>query len=177
MTRKLWIFIHLYLAAFFSPMVVLMALTGGLYLVGIKGAVDYQTLGVVDRQITPGADLEEQVDAALAEFGIDASFAYVKDGGDAFTTRPTSRTHYKLVPGADRTEVLRGRPDLVSALIELHKGHGPPLFKWYQKVFAVGLVLIVASGVYLGLQAPGLRRRALITTAAGIAVLLVLAST
>ena len=37
--RKLWIRIHLYVAAFFLPMLLAMATSGGLYLNGIKGAV------------------------------------------------------------------------------------------------------------------------------------------
>ena len=38
--RALWVKIHLYIAAFFSPMLLMMAVSGGLYLLGIKGTVE-----------------------------------------------------------------------------------------------------------------------------------------
>ena len=40
MNRKTLITIHMYLSAFFAPMVLLVAISGGLYLIGIKGSVE-----------------------------------------------------------------------------------------------------------------------------------------
>ena len=42
MSRKLLINIHLYLAAFFTPVLLIMAISGGLYLMGIKGSYTEQ---------------------------------------------------------------------------------------------------------------------------------------
>ncbi|MBL6696849.1 MAG: hypothetical protein ISQ00_00785, partial [Luminiphilus sp.] len=39
MTRALLIKLHLYLSAFFSAAIILVAVSGGLYLIGIKGSV------------------------------------------------------------------------------------------------------------------------------------------
>ena len=42
MNRKLIISVHMYLSAFFTPAVLLMATSGGLYLTGIKGKVEQE---------------------------------------------------------------------------------------------------------------------------------------
>ena len=44
MDRKLLITIHMYLAAFFTPAVLLVAISGGLYLAGFKGDVEQKTI-------------------------------------------------------------------------------------------------------------------------------------
>jgi hypothetical protein len=44
MDRKLLITIHMYLAAFFAPAVLLVAISGGLYLAGVKGNVEQETI-------------------------------------------------------------------------------------------------------------------------------------
>ena len=44
MNRKLLITIHMYLAAFFAPAVLLVAISGGLYLIGVKGEVEQETI-------------------------------------------------------------------------------------------------------------------------------------
>ena len=59
--------------------------------------------------------------------------------------------------------------------MELHMGHGPGLFKNFQKMFALGLLLIILSGLWLGLSSSGLRRRTLVISSAGAAVFLLLA--
>ena len=48
MARILLIKLHLYFSAFFSAAIVLVALSGGLYLIGIKRSVDQQLVGTVD---------------------------------------------------------------------------------------------------------------------------------
>ena len=44
MDRKILITIHMYLAAFFAPAVLLVAISGGLYLAGVKGKVEQETI-------------------------------------------------------------------------------------------------------------------------------------
>ena len=61
---------------------------------------------------------------------------------------------------------------LVKQLVELHKGHGPGLFKTLQKIMAVGLVIILLSGFWLGVSSEALRAPTLITTIAGLVIAL-----
>jgi hypothetical protein len=65
--------------------------------------------------------------------------------------------------------VLERNPSVLRALIELHKGHGPELFVWMQKIMALALLLILLSGLLLGYLSPVLRRKTLLTSAIGVA--------
>ena len=161
MDRKLLITIHLYLSAFFAPAVLLVAISGGLYLLGIKGEVEEQVIySSDDVAIDSNSDsLKTDVAALLNSAGVDSySFEYVKVKGTSLYTRPTSSDHYIIKMNPDHLEVVHARPSLQSRLIELHKGHGPTAFKTFQKAFAVGLVFIIISGLWLGVSATRLRR-------------------
>lgn len=173
MNRKLLITLHLYLAAFFAPTVLLVAISGGLYLAGIKGTVEQETIFTstditIDSQ---SASLDADVAALLVAAGIEAySFEYVKVSGENLYTRPTSADHYIVRPTSNGVEVIHAQPNLQSRMIELHKGHGPTAFKTFQKAFAVALTFIVLSGLWLGISAVRLRRVTLLTAAAGVLV-------
>ncbi|MCD8520788.1 MAG: PepSY domain-containing protein [Saccharospirillaceae bacterium] len=175
--RKTLVSVHLYLASFFAPMIIIMAVSGGLYLFGIKGTTLYTDIGQVDGATlnAKSPTLNDDVQALLKRAGIDTGFEYVKDKGNSFYTRPTSREHYLLQQQGDTVVIKRGEPDLQATLMELHKGHGPSLFKWLEKIFALGLVLIMASGLYLGLQSPMLKNKTLALSGAGLVVFLLLA--
>ena len=170
--RSLWIKIHLYLAAFFAPMLIIVAISGGLYLIGEKGEIN--ATPVVLNEMTlidpESAALDQDVRDLLAANNIDHDFEYVKVKGSSLFTRPTSRTHYEFKISASGMTVTKNEVDLQKAMIELHKGHGPLWFKNLQKVMALGLLVILTSGLWLGLQSPGLRMPTLVTTIAGAIV-------
>jgi hypothetical protein len=173
MNRKLLITIHMYLAAFFAPAVMLVATSGGLYLAGIKGKVEqaaiYRSSDVtIDSEST---SLQADVTALLTSAGVESySFEYVKVSGTTLYTRPTSADHYIIKSNTDGVEVIHARPNLQSRMIELHKGHGPSAFKTFQKAFAAGLLFIILSGLWLGISSTRLRRSTLLTATAGAAV-------
>ena len=173
MDRKLLITIHMYLSAFFAPAVLLVAISGGLYLIGIKGEVAQETIyrgepGIIDTRST---SLERDVTALLSEAGVEGfSFEYVKVKGNTLYTRPTSSQHYIVNLNSDVVEVVHATPSLQKRMIELHMGHGPTAFKTFQKAFALGLIFIIVSGLWLGLAADRLRRSTSLTVAAGTLV-------
>lgn len=173
MDRKLLITIHMYLAAFFAPAVLLVAFSGGLYLLGVKGEVEqeiiYSSSEVrIDNQ---SASLEADVAALLARAGVESySFEYAKVSGTTVYTRPTSSDHYLIKSSAVGVEVIHARPSLQSRMIELHKGHGPTNFKTFQKAFAIALIFIILSGLWLGVSAARLRRSTLLTVATGAVI-------
>lgn len=178
MNRKTLITIHMYLAAFFAPFVLLVSISGGLYLVGVKGEVQQASIYEQARPHldTKSPDLKGEVERLLADAGVEGySFEYVKVSGSRLFTRPTSREHYVINQGAGSVEVIHAQPSLQSRLVELHKGHGPTAFKTFQKVFALGLLCVILSGLWLGLSAAHLRRKTLLTAAGGVAVFLLLA--
>ena len=51
--------------------------------------------------------------------------------------------------------------------MELHKGHGPRVYRTYQLLVAVGLFIVVVGGLIVGLLANTYRRPTLVATAAG----------
>ncbi|MEE9329902.1 MAG: hypothetical protein V3V30_07155, partial [Parvularculaceae bacterium] len=55
-----------------------------------------------------------------------------------------------------------------ASLMELHKGHGPQLFKTYQKLVALGLMVVVLGGLVVGILAPLYRRKTLIACGIGL---------
>lgn len=178
MQRKLLVSIHLYLAAFFTPLVLIMAISGGLYLLGVKGSVDKNTVTTVAGEqlnLMPGEE-QARVTELLRKAGIDADFDYVKNAGPAVITRPTHQTYYELKDSADGVVVSRMQPDLMASLMELHKGHGPQIFRVFEMLFALGLVFIMLSGLYLGLQSPLLKKKTLLLSGSGLLVFVVLAA-
>lgn len=173
MDRSLFITIHLYLSAFFAPAVLLVAISGGLYLVGIKGEVTTETVFKAETvAIDTGSDsLKNDVSALLTSAGVDGfDFEYVKVKGDTLYTRPTSREHYIIELDDGGAEVIHASPSLQKRMLELHMGHGPTAFKTFQKFFAAGLIFVILSGLWLGLSAKRLQQRTSLTLGAGAVV-------
>lgn len=172
--RSLWVKIHLYVAAFFLPMLLAMATSGGLYLIGVKGSVDSSPVSLSATQtLTSDSDtLESDVREFLNANGIDHDFEYIKVSGNTLITRPTSSDYYEITLHENEVHATLNRPDLIKSLVELHKGHGPLLFKDLQKLMAIGLLIVLLSGFWLGASSAGLRIPTLLTTAAGLLVFL-----
>ena len=173
MNRKLLITIHMYLAAFFAPAVLLVGISGGLYLAGVKGDVEQEIIYSSSETIIDSKSPTLQADVAtlLANAGVESySFEYIKVKGATLYTRPTSSDHYLIKLNAGGVEVIHASPSLQSRLMELHKGHGPTTFKTFQKAFAIGLIFIILSGLWLGVSAARLRRSTLLTAATGAVV-------
>lgn len=173
MDRKRLITIHMYLAAFFAPAVLLVAISGGLYLAGVKGKVEQEIIysnssGTID---STSVSLHADVAALLTDAGVESyDYEYVKVKGSNLYTRPTSSDHYIIMSNKRGVEVIYAQPSLQSRMIELHKGHGPSAFKIFQQIFAAGLIFIILSGLWLGISAARLRRSTLLTAAAGAVV-------
>ena len=180
MNRALWIKLHLYAASFFAIPLLLMAVSGGLYLLGIKGQVQQSAVSLPAHvSLTVDSDsLEEDVRSLFASLEIDDDFEYLKIAGNTLYTRPTSKAHYEIKISKDQqpqVTMKHNTPDFVKRLVELHKGHGPLLFKDFQKIMALGLLFVILSGAWLGLSSVGLRRSTLLTTSGGFAIFFLLA--
>ena len=170
MTRTLLIKLHLYLSAFFSAAIILVAVSGGLYLIGIKGSIEQTTLGTVSsgQQLLQDPS-EAAVQAALTSLGVsDFEFEYVKQKGSQLITRPTTRPFYTLDISGEEALVQYNEPSLQKRMIELHMGHGPTAYKTYQKVFAAGMLFIILTGLWLGLSSARLRVSTAMISGAGV---------
>ena len=172
--RSLWIKIHLYVAAFFLPMLLAMAASGGLYLLGVKGSVDSTpvSLSATKPLSADSGTLVNDVRELLNANGIDHDFEYIKVSGQKLITRPTSADYYEFIIHENEVQATLNQPDLIKSLVELHKGHGPLFFKDLQKLMALGLLIVLLSGFWLGTSSAGLRVTTLLTTGAGLLVFL-----
>lgn len=177
MSRKTMMTIHLYLAAFFAPILLIMAISGGLYLLDIKGSMDKgDTIILEGATITASGDKVAQVKTLLESAGLDSDFEYLKERGAMMQTRPTSRDYYEIKAKGNRVEITPVSPDLVAAMMELHKGHGPGLFRLLEQIMALGLILTLLTGLIVGLQSPLFKIRTVGFTAAGIFVFVIFAA-
>jgi hypothetical protein len=126
----------MYLAAFFAPAALLVAISGGLYLMGIKGHVERETI-YQTRDVTidsSSKSLHSDITGLLATADVTSySFEYVKVSGDTLYTRPTSTNHYIVRLNPDGVELIHASPNLQNRMVELHKGHGPTAFKTSRK--------------------------------------------
>lgn len=172
MSRKLIVTIHLYLAAFFSPIVIIMALSGGLYLLDYEGEVVRSEVGHVAgaRLDADSQTLRSDVVAILTTLNIDARVEEVRVRGTNFYTRPSSRQNYTLRQTESGVDVEVANPNLQAMMMELHKGHGPKIYVLLETVFAVGLMLIMLSGMYLGWMSPAYKQKTILLSAAGLLV-------
>jgi len=176
MARALLIKLHLYFSAFFAAAIVLVASSGGLYLIGIKGSVEQTMVGSLDSGESLLADPSHAaVASALGELGVpDFDFDYVKQKGSRLMTRPTTRPFYTLDIEGDQVTVQYNTPSLQKRMIELHMGHGPSAYKTYQQFFAAGMLFVMLSGLWLGLSSDRLRTTTLITSGSGLLLFAVL---
>ena len=177
MFRKNAAKIHLYVASFLAPIILMISISGGLYLFGFKGTTE-NTIIESDSNYAfniSASNREQAVRDLLNHHGLDSSFEYVKQGGNSIFTRPTSEDSFVITMKNDSYSLTKVEPDLIKKLVELHKGHGPLAFKTLQKLTAIGLVLILLTGIILALSNKRNRKTSLITMGAGFALFLVLA--
>jgi hypothetical protein len=175
--RKKILSLHLLLASFMAPAFIMVAISGGLYLIGIKGA-NIESEVRVPEQFSLDLDsneLEQDVRNIVAQLNLNINFEYLRIRGSSITTRPTSREFLRLSVTDDGLRIKRVSPNLQSSLMELHKGHGPTLFKTYQKLVAVALMFVMLSGLWMGISNKMMRKKTLITATIGLATFILLA--
>lgn len=175
--RKFLVLAHLYFAGFLAPAFLLVAVSGGLYLIGNKGEfasspVNLPANATLDFK---SPTLEADVRALFKAGNIEEDFEYIKDRGTKIQTRPTSREYIEIAQTDEGLTATRKTPNLQGSLMELHKGHGPKLFKTYQKLVALGLMGVVFGGIFVGLLAAGYRRKTIIASVIGLITFIVLA--
>jgi len=167
--RRILVTIHLYAAALLAPAFLLVAISGGLYLADVKGKTQETplALGADTRFDTSSPTFENDVRAFLKARQIDVDFEYIRTRGDSFTTRPTSRTHVDFEQKGGQLTAKLVEPDLLYAMLEIHMGHGPRIYRSYGVLAGLALFIIVIGGLVIGLLSPAYRKPTIISTAAG----------
>lgn len=160
-----------------APAFILVAISGGLYLIGIKGSSIETEVSVSEQfSLDLGSnEIEQDVRDLIEQLNLNINFEYLRIRSSSITTRPTSRKFLRLSVADDRLKIKMVSPNLQSSLIELHKGHGPILFKTYQKLVAVALIFVMLSGLWIGISNKMMRRKTLIAAMLGLTTFILLA--
>lgn len=168
MTRKFLVQAHIVLAGIFAPLLILIPLSGGLYLLGIKGDMK-QTLSFQIEESLPENEKELRAffEDQFSKNNILFTFEKIKISGNSYIFRPSNHTHYMAVKKDEGFDVFLMEPSLVKSLVEVHKGHGPSKLKTLQTFFGVGLLLLTVSGFILALTVSPYRRVIGISTVIG----------
>lgn len=169
MKRHHIITIHLVLSTFLLPFLLMMPLTGTLYLLGEKGdQTTSEKMFSISGPIPEGEQEREKFFRdAFKEKSIDFRFEYIKDAGSTLIFRPASRDHYIAKLNEEGADLHEAQPNFLKKMIELHKGHGPRLFRSFEMIFGVGLILIALSGVWLAVLVPMYRKKLVLSFLAG----------
>src|SRR5690606_25805690 len=173
MNRKTLIEIHLYLALFFMPFLLMMPITGVGYLLGQKGASEQAVIFTVNESV-PSKDIRAAwIKKQFSANNIDFSWEEIKESGETLILRPSSEDHYVLNMTDGQTQFIKVEPNFMLKMIELHKGHGPSWFKVLEEMFGVGLLLVSFSGVWLAFGMKAYRKKIIIPFAAGMIITLI----
>ena len=170
--RRIILLAHLIIAALTAPLILMVATSGGLYLIGEKGEnVTTEIELPANTSLDFNSDnLDAEVKALIDELNLDYQYEYLRNRGTVVQTRPTSRVHLQFSKMDGVMKLEKKEPDLQASMIELHKGHGPSAFKTYQKFVALCLILVLLSGIWMGLTNKNLRRKTLISMSVGFAL-------
>lgn len=164
-TRSLIIRLHLLIAAFMFPAIVMFLGTGALYTWGNTGAyVDTEHRIALTQPLSDDKDVLTGIAATeLARLGIahPGGSPSVRSVGDAFRLEWSGANRdVHLAPTADPAVGLLTVKEttLHRRLVQLHKAKGTTVFKVYATLLAVALFLLVASGLIVSLVTPAYRR-------------------
>jgi len=170
--RKYLILAHLWFAGLMAPAFALHAISGGLYLMDMKGEAATERVSLPSNASLDfkSETLDADVRALLADANIKHDFEYIRNRGTVIQLRPTSKTYLEFKQSPQGLSATRVKPDTVRSMMELHKGHGPQIFKSYQKLVALLLLGVVLGGILVGLMAKAYRRQTIIAVIGGIVV-------
>lgn len=175
--RKTITLLHLFAATLLAPFLILVAVTGGLYVADIKPEVKQTKINLIAGvTLDPNSEtIDDDVRQILADNDIDVKFEYIRSRDNSATTRPTSRTHVSFEKDDLGWSATLNEPNFHYAMMELHKGHGPQLFKTYQIIAAITLAIIMLSGLFIGLLSKSYRTKTIGSTIIGSFIFIILA--
>ncbi|NVK37917.1 MAG: PepSY domain-containing protein [Gammaproteobacteria bacterium] len=174
MNRVKIINLHLILAAVLLPAILMFAITGGFYTWGVKGGYDSQSYKLPLANPL-GADLGSLVQFAQAE--LDKQNQAYPTGGAKL--KSNEHTHILEWTGSNldislstdkgsslaTLQVKQTSP--YRQLVQLHKAKGGTVFKIYAALVAIGLLVILFSGVLMGVTLTKYRQTTVLALLAG----------
>lgn len=177
MSRTFLTKLHLIVAAFMFPAILMFLVTGALYTWGNKGEWVEETIAVQLQKplAADEAALKALVKTELNQRGLPlpSGSASLSEAGEPVSLQwsgAKSEASIKATEDPLVAEVTVKEATLHRNLVQLHKAKGSDLFKVYASVLAFVLFLLVASGMVLGLQVKPLRRITILSSVAGAVV-------
>ncbi|MEE1876190.1 PepSY domain-containing protein [Altererythrobacter litoralis] len=171
--------LHLILAGFMFPAMLMFLATGALYTWGSKGEWHEETVSVVlDQPLAADQrGLEIIALAELAKRGLPAPSGEASVSGEGADialswTGARSEATVKATDDPRLAEVTIKEASFHRWLVQLHKAKGSTIFKVYATFLAFVLFVLVASGVILGLQVKPFRRLTIGSGVAGVVAFL-----
>ena len=173
--RNTLIKIHVVVAAFFLPVGLMFAITGGLYTIGIKGAVESTKHDIALTEPLAG---EMGALVAVAEKEL-ARLDLSSPSGSASVRNPGPGGELEWT-GVNRDISLRRTSDpLVAQLevknasfhrrfVQLHKAKGSALAKTISVAWGIGLIVLLGTGMVIACAVPTHRKLTLGTSIAGL---------
>ncbi len=179
--RSVLMKVHALLAVFILPAAIMFFVTGALYTWGVKGGYDTT---VYDIQLEN--PLQEKLSelVALAEeelmkrnLPLPTGQAGIKKIGSTFKLEWTGSNRDVIIEPASNPLVAQLKVKETSwyrQFVQLHKAKGGTPFKVYATVFAIVLLLLLVTGFIMAWQVQKMRKMALLSTALGIIVFVVM---
>lgn len=175
-TRILLTKVHLLLAAFTFPAILMFLLTGALYTWGVTGKSDES-----EHVIALSAPLERDeraVQAVVADelnrlgFAEPSGRTRIRGKGADWTFDWSgAQAEVSLEPGPTATSATMTvkQSSLYRVFVQLHKAKGATLFRVYATFLAITLFLLVATGLALCFAIPAFRRMTIWASGVGLA--------
>jgi len=164
--------LHLIFAGVFLPLFILMPLSGVFHLLGWDGGTQKLDLFVLQTRFdetTSDAELEALLQAEFEKKGYELNYETMKRTKTRIVFRPSSRRHHAIELTNDGSWLAQEvSPSFSDRLLELHKGHGPTLFKWLEIAFGVAIVFVLGSGAIMALTLASYRKSYLAAVALGV---------
>lgn len=174
MNRAFLTKLHLILAAFMFPAVIMFLITGALYTWGNKGAWYEESANILLKQPLTEQSEGEITNLAVQELlGRDLPMPSgklaVTEGEGASLTWNGARAEIELTATDDPmvAEATIREASFHRWMVQLHKAKGSDYFKVYATLLASVLFLLVLSGVIMGMQVKALRGITIASSALG----------
>ncbi|NRB37384.1 MAG: PepSY domain-containing protein [Pseudomonadales bacterium] len=173
--RKNLVTIHMLVAGFIFPVLLMFLFTGALYTWGIKGGYESQDYDVM-LEAPLQADQEmllAVVNKKLLALNITqpTGQAKVKNIGADFQLQWTGSNRNVILQTSDNALLARMTIENSQAyrvFVQLHKAKGGVAFKVYAAIFAAALLLLLISGFIMAWQMPKYRQPVLISATLGM---------
>lgn len=175
MKRLFFIKLHLYLAGVALMFMALMSFSGAFHLlIGDESETLTELKTITSEQHLNKEQLSALFAAELKALAPQYRYDQIKGSDLALLTRPTTRLYYSLEKKENKLVFSKHQPSILKRLIEFHQGHGPKSARPVQGLLGVIVFSALASGFWLGISSPALRKTTLISAASGASLIALL---